>query len=67
MSAEKCGGPVGFVQVVDAEPEVEKTDFLSGRAFRVLKKIKHKFPDFTPVNESDIWVKAYKMGLTEEE
>lgn len=68
MSAEKCGNPVGVVVV---SPETvqneEPPTFLSGHAFRTLKRIRHKFPDFDPTRESDIWFKARAMGLTEEE
>ena len=69
MSAEKCGNPIAIesVPTVSTPPMVDPVDFLSGNAFRTLKRIRHKFPDFSPKTESDIWLKARSMGLTEEE
>jgi hypothetical protein len=69
MSAEKCGTVTAFVVTPNETQEelVLPSDFLSGKAFRVLQKIRHKFPDFVPIEEQDIWTKARAMGLTEEE
>lgn len=73
MSAEKCGGTLTFeILQKAANLAISKgldvpLPILSVKACRMLKKIQHKFPDFQPLSEADIWYKAYKMGLTEEE
>ncbi|MCX9024637.1 MAG: hypothetical protein OIN85_00910 [Candidatus Methanoperedens sp.] len=45
----------------------EKPLPLSPRAKSMLRKIRHKFPDFDPALEAEIWLKAHRMGLTEDE
>jgi hypothetical protein len=70
MSGEKCGTPFGVVVEVPSVKIVEEESpirFTSGNAFRVLKKIRHKYPEFDPSTEAEIYVKARAMGITEEE
>lgn len=41
---------------------------ISVRAAMILKKIHHKYPDWDSWTvEPEIWVKAYKMGILEDE
>lgn len=68
MPAERCGSVIAFdVSEEGGMASLGKPMSLSGKAYRMLKKIQHKFPEFDPVSETDIWLKAYNMGLTEDE
>jgi hypothetical protein len=66
MSAEKCGSAISFF-LPDGEGTPAGSRPFSIKADRMLRKIRHKFPDFDPALESEIWFKAYNMGLTEDE
>lgn len=73
MSAEKCGGALTFGMIQEAAEKVAKQGMelplkiVSYKAYRMLKKIHHKYPNFDPSTEAEIWYKAYTMGLTEDE
>lgn len=72
MSAEKCGKTTSFIVEVSAKPAEEEAVLpeeakLGWMAVRMLKKIRHKYPNFYPTSENEVWFKAHQMGLTEEE
>lgn len=72
MSAEKCGIPLTADMFEEAtkkflEPTPKPPIIVGPRAYRMLQKIRFKFPDFEPLAEAEIWFKAYKMGITEDE
>lgn len=72
MSAEKCGEPVTAIMLDEAvaralEPRRRETVIISARAHKVLRMIKKIYPDWEPEASADVWVKAWKMGLFEEE
>lgn len=73
MSAEKCGAVLTPEMLEEAanraigEGMRMPERVVSVRAYRMLEKIRHKFPDFDPFFDAEIWYKAYTMGLTEDE
>lgn len=72
MSASVCGAPLTQEMLEKAAQkalELHRPDpmLISLKAYRMLQKIYNKHPDFFPTCETDIWIKAYKMGLTEDE
>lgn len=67
MPAEKCGNTIAFDVSEEGMANSVKSLVVSSKAYRMLQKIRHKFPDFDPLVETEIWLKAYNMGLTEDE
>lgn len=70
MSASKCGKPVAIVldppRVVEPEgcdPELFWTD----KSKLLLKKVRQKDPNYNPFTIKELYGRAYKLGLLEEE
>lgn len=72
MSAEKCGVVLTVEMLEQAAERAacqtahEYIWIVSPRAYRMLKRIQVRYPSFDPQSETEIWWKAYSMGLTEE-
>lgn len=69
MSAEKCGNTLAFVLPVISTPQdfLLPVSTLSKRAERMLWRIQSKLPTFDPLSEAQVWAKARRLGLTDEE
>jgi hypothetical protein len=69
MSAEKCGPITGFVL---PSPVVDKAEFdpelaWSDRSKHLLRRIRHREPDYQPSTIKSMYGKAYRMGLIDEQ
>lgn len=70
MSAEQCGSPVAIVldppRVVAPEgcdPEL----YWTKQAKVLLKRVRSKYPNYNPFTIKELYGRAYKMGLLDEE
>lgn len=75
MSAEKCGRPL-TIEDIEKAAELAVANYgyktldrvISYRAAKMLKRIQLKDPGWDHwMVEAEIWVKAYKLGLVENE
>lgn len=69
MSAESCGPPVGIVL---APPKTAKEEYnpelaWTDRSKMILKKVRLKEPEYSPSTIKELYNKAYKMGLFDEQ
>lgn len=71
MPAEKCGTPMPTELVkCNNKKVIEKsrpTIIMSQKATKIFEVIKKRYPNFQPANETDVWIKAHKMGLLDDD
>jgi hypothetical protein len=73
MSAKKCGQKFA-VLIIEDDADYAPSDTVclptlvcSRRAYSMFNRIRRKYPNFFTIHEAEIWKKARRMGLMEEE
>jgi len=72
MSAENCGGVLSPEMIEEATKVAVQSRpplpvLISVKADKMLQRIKQKFPDWEPQCEAEVWIKAYKLGLMDDD
>ena len=69
MPAEKCGSMILVKRgdVSSEEKEETPTQTHNRKTQEMLDKIRTRFPNFFPMSDGEVWLRARSLGLMDEE